>query len=67
MRDDTTYDPHSVAALEQKCLKPGLWRIQGHTVQRHHSSKWWFIVTGNPPEHAFCTLRECREWIASQI
>lgn len=59
--------------LEQRCIRPGLWLIEGYSVQR--SRKVWLVWSGpegeRPPTerplHAAVTLSECREWIFLKV
>lgn len=63
--------------LEQKCIRPGLWLIEGYTVMRvQHGGgsgrmpsivRW--EVKGSPGRggSAFEKLSEAREWIREQL
>lgn len=53
--------------LEQKCVKPGYWEVEGYTVRRSDAG-WWHVshVDANGalrPRGRYRTLRECREHI----
>ena len=52
--------------LEQSCVAPGHWRIEGWTVRRTQTG-WTVAQFDNEPSPAakrFRTLRDAREWIA---
>lgn len=53
------------ASIEQKCIEPGLWHIDGHVVRRH-SSGWWSVTLFGRVLHKARRLSECRQWIADQ-
>jgi hypothetical protein len=52
--------------LEQKCQRPGYWRIEGFEVVRTPSWEW-VVVSGNGLLVRCHTLREAREWIADHL
>lgn len=53
--------------LEQKCIKPGLWLIEGHEVERYPAGtlgRWWRIKDVPPgPGRDHRTLTQARDWI----
>lgn len=54
--------------LEQKCVHPGYWRIEGYDVEhaRLIGARWHIRLFGKL-QASFGSLRECREWIADQV
>lgn len=60
--------------LEQKCVRPGLWHIEGYTVRRMGRGLWYTYreFTGRRAAAGLgtlistTTLREAREWIWDQ-
>jgi hypothetical protein len=59
--------------LEQACIEPGHWVIEGRDVSRRTRGaakghkQCWEIRFFNEPVVAFNTLGEVRNWIAGQI
>lgn len=57
---------HSEAlGLEQRCVKPGHWLIEGYDVRREHGN-WRVYRFEVHLLDSFRTLKEAREWIAKQ-
>lgn len=58
-----------VIPLEQRCVRPGLWRIEGWDVERYHwqGHGWRWRIKGSTdvpaPGVQRRTLAEIREWI----
>jgi hypothetical protein len=51
--------------LEQRCVEPGHWLIEGYDCYRENSRTWRIWFDGSAA--AICgSLRECREWIRDQ-
>lgn len=61
-----------VLPLEQRCLRPGLWLIEGWEAERYHwtGHGWWWRIRGSAdrpaPGVARRSLSEIREWIREQ-
>lgn len=51
-----------VAGLEQRCFRPGRWRIEGWSVVRGRGG-WTLTRWPDDPVVVVTTLREAREWI----
>lgn len=47
--------------LEQRCVRPGLWEIEGCTVER--IGRTWRTTTADGNVHVTRTWRDAREWI----
>jgi hypothetical protein len=59
-------DSGPVMGLEQRCVEPGYWRIEGYDVYRVTQFLWRIVYFKE--EVALCgTLRECREWIRERL
>lgn len=54
-----------VAGLEQRCLAPGCWRIEGWAVSRG-AGGWTLRWFTDEPVVVVRTLREAREWIVNR-
>jgi hypothetical protein len=54
--------------LEQKCVRPGNWWIEGYNVRRHHRRTYipWKIYHFEEKVHEAQTLADARVWIANQ-
>jgi hypothetical protein len=52
--------------LEQNCIEPGHWLIEGYDVQRVGRNGWNTYRFGPERVHWTRTLQQAREWIASQ-
>jgi hypothetical protein len=65
-------DSGPVMPLEQKCLRPGDWLIEGYSVQRVRVTRGvvrWVTkgYAGHPGGSSFKTLSDAREWIREQM
>lgn len=56
---------YGVAHLEQVCIAPGHWHIEGRDVRRTPHG-WTVTRFADEPNTTVRTLREAREWIADQ-
>jgi len=56
---------YGLAGLEQRCVKPGHWMVEGCDVIRirHNGEIAWRVVYFGIIEYTGRTLLECREWI----
>lgn len=54
-------DSGPVDPLEQRCVKPGHWVIEGYTVKRH-GTRWRILAPVSYRVYAH-TLAEARDWI----
>lgn len=58
-------DSGPVSPLEQRCVRPGHWVIEGYDVMRRSNvrpdSTWWVIG-----KLEFSTLAEARDWIREE-
>jgi hypothetical protein len=65
--DRATDNPEALG-LEQKCVKPGRWLIEGYNVVRRGTSghTWWLISRDGTALANRDTLTEAREWIREQ-
>lgn len=59
-------DSGPVVGLEQSCIKPGHWLIEGYDVYRWKTGGWRAYHFGRKVGW-FRTLREAREWIADRL
>jgi len=62
MADDIVY---GLAHLEQKCVEPGHWRIEGWTVRK--TARGWAVSGFDHPGVTVSTLRAAREWILQVV
>jgi hypothetical protein len=68
-------DSGPVAPLEQRCVRPGLWIIEGYEVKRHPrrgpkeglSPNYWAISEGGFLVASMDRLDDAREWIRRRI
>jgi hypothetical protein len=52
---------------EQKCVRPGLWHIEGFEIrQATYAPRFWMVrpIGKSHIVHIGATLRHCRDWIA---
>lgn len=61
-----------VMPLEQKCVRPGEWLIEGYTVRHVKYARphgWWWRIAGPAPVPGVQrrTLAEIRDWIRDQV
>ena len=61
---------YGLASLEQRCLYPGRWKVEGYHVQRvgKGRSVCWQVRESShgPVLHSASSLLACREWIFTQ-
>lgn len=63
--------PRGLDALEQSCVRPGHWLIEGRTVTRKRTygrrgPYFWEITLFEEKPVQRATLAECREYIATE-
>jgi hypothetical protein len=58
-------DNPEALGLEQRCVEPGHWRIEGHDVKK--GRKCWYVSYFDNYLTKRLTLRECREYIKDRI
>lgn len=66
-------DSGPVTPLEQKCIEPGHWRIEGRDVRavfqdRSRDALSWNVtgLDGEKPPNPFLYLSDVRDWIRDQ-
>jgi len=62
-------DSGPVLGLEQRCIRPGRWLIEGYTVVRHGTASrplHWTVYDGPSMAARVDKLATAREWIADE-